>query len=337
MSVNVEKNNEGSTMLSSKVSVNCFKSVVSAAVVSLTLSMGADVLASAEAVKVIPKALTKGGCFAVERSILTEKFPGMTFLLLRAKGIRYPSEKSLEQLKANFEEAQQKVAAMEYEASAAKIMEAGKYKHILGWYEALTAAGINPKKTPPSIAKLFSAIKSGAKNGRKFPWINPLVAAYNTAALNHEVCIGGYDLDQVQHELGVRYSVKGEEFIPLGIKDEPETIKTDGEVIFSGGSQNTVITRYFVHIQSKLGCLKCEIDPKEEAQDRLSEDSTRDAFFISEIPASVDPERIPALKKDIEDFLKEHFGAEVSTTLMKGSDEPAYTEQGVEMLAWDLK
>ncbi len=111
--------------------------------------------------------------------------------------------------------------------------------------DVMQKSGINPNKYPPSIEAMFKRIIKGGQ----LPVINALVDLCNAVSLERGISLGGHDLIDIHEDLEVRYSRKGDVFLPFGsesYEDVPE-----GELIFTSG--NIVQTLKWVWRQSELG------------------------------------------------------------------------------------
>ncbi|WP_456330227.1 B3/B4 domain-containing protein [Archaeoglobus sp.] len=75
--------------------------------------------------------------------------------------------------------------------------------------------GIDPTKQRPSGEALVRRALRG-----KVPSINNVVDAGNAASMETFVPIGLYNLDRVKGKLRLRYAREGEQFIPIGGKEE---------------------------------------------------------------------------------------------------------------------
>lgn len=111
--------------------------------------------------------------------------------------------------------------------------------------EVMQKSGINPNKYPPSVEAMFKRIVKGGQ----LPLINALVDSCNAVSIEKGISLGGHDLADIHEDLEVRYSRKGDVFLPFGseiYEDVPE-----GELIFTSGK--FVQTLKWVWRQSELG------------------------------------------------------------------------------------
>lgn len=113
--------------------------------------------------------------------------------------------------------------------------------------DVMIKSGINPNKYPPSVEAMFKRIIKGGH----LPVINALVDLCNAVSIERGISLGGHDLIDIHKDLEVRYSRRGDTFLPFGAEkyeDVPE-----GELVFASG--NAVQTLKWVWRQSELGKL----------------------------------------------------------------------------------
>ena len=139
------------------------------------------------------------------------------------------------------------IQAVEKKFENAKVKEA---EEIVPYREAFTKLSINPNKFLSSIEAMASRI--GKKKG--FPQINTAVDLGNAISLKYLVPLGAHDIDSAEGDIGVRFSVQGDRFIPFG--EEAEEVLEAGELIYSVGDQ--VKTRRWIWRQSEQGKVTAE-------------------------------------------------------------------------------
>ena len=113
--------------------------------------------------------------------------------------------------------------------------------------EVMQKSGINPNKYPPSVEAMFKRIVKGGQ----LPVINALVDLCNAVSVEKGISLGGHDLIDIHDDLEVRYSRKGDVFLPFGSENYEDV--QEGELIFTSG--NIVQTLKWVWRQSELGKL----------------------------------------------------------------------------------
>ena len=103
------------------------------------------------------------------------------------------------------------------------LAEARAIPELIRLHEILKAVGVKPRRSPPSIDRLFQlALKKG-----ELPRINNLVDAYNLLSLRSRASLGAHDLDRIAPPVELR-SLRGDEpFTPLGLSEPAEV--TAGE------------------------------------------------------------------------------------------------------------
>ena len=111
--------------------------------------------------------------------------------------------------------------------------------------EVMQKSGINPNKYPPSVEAMFKRIVKGGQ----LPVINALVDLCNAVSLERGISLGGHDLIDIHEDLEVRYSRKGDVFLPFGSENYEDV--PEGELVFTSG--NIVQTLKWVWRQSELG------------------------------------------------------------------------------------
>jgi len=113
--------------------------------------------------------------------------------------------------------------------------------------DVMVKSGINPNKYPPSVEAMFKRIIKGGN----LPIINALVDLCNAVSIENVISLGGHDLIDIKEDLEVRYSRKGDIFLPFGAGEYEEV--PVGELVFTSG--NVVQTLKWVWRQSELGKL----------------------------------------------------------------------------------
>ena len=107
------------------------------AAVGISLGVSATALGAARMAAVWPKQLGKVGHFSVQRDVL-QAFPGMKFLILSAKGVKYPSDEKLEVINKGYEEAQERIKGLELSATNF----GGYTENVSIWLDQLGEAGV---------------------------------------------------------------------------------------------------------------------------------------------------------------------------------------------------
>lgn len=156
---------------------------------------------------------------------------------------------------------------------------------IQGYRAVMEKAGINPNKFQNSMEAMLKRILKGGQ----LPIINSLVDLCNAVSIEHQVSLGGHDLNDIHDDLSVGFTNGSERFLPFGAEEYEPVEK--GELVFTSG--DIVQTRKWVWRQSELGKMTLE---------------TKDVFFqlvgFDDRPGSP---LILALDS-LEDLLRTKFG-----------------------------
>jgi DNA/RNA-binding domain of Phe-tRNA-synthetase-like protein len=87
--------------------------------------------------------------------------------------------------------------------------------------------GIDPTKNRPAAEALIRRILAG----KPLPSINTLVDAYDLASIKSEVALAAFDIYKLKDKLRMRFALKGETFLGIGM-DKPMSLN-GGEVVVS--------------------------------------------------------------------------------------------------------
>lgn len=109
---------------------------------------------------------------------------------------------------------------------------------LTAWMEAFRALELNPKKFPPSVVNLVKRVRGG----KPLPFVNPLVALFNCASLEHRIPCGGDDLKVVTGNLALRFASGDETYRPLGQPEATEHPRP-GEVVYLDTGSGEVFCR----------------------------------------------------------------------------------------------
>lgn len=126
-----------------------------------------------------------------------------------------------------------------------KAEEIRELKNVKLYREVVKKSGINPNKYPPSVEAMFKRIVKGGQ----LPLINAVVDLCNAVAIEKGISLGGHDLKDIHEDLEVRYSRKGDVFLPFGCQEYEDV--DENELIFTSG--NIVQTNKWLWRQSELG------------------------------------------------------------------------------------
>lgn len=223
--------------------------------------------------------------FSVEKSVFG-CFPGMKIVCVAARGVG----------EAVNGEAVSRLLAEGWKTAGEAAAAHGNpqsHPYVLPWVEHMKEAGAPRKKFPSSIEAL---LKRAGKGGEPFR-IQPAVDFYNAVSLSCLVPAGGFDIDQLENGLVLRFSRDGDRFQALD-SDTEEAIPA-GEISYADG--DIIVTRHFVWKQSKHAL----INP-----------GTRNIVFVSEIPGELPEETTGIVAGKITDGLRECFGVEAAAQIV---------------------
>lgn len=120
-----------------------------------------------------------------------------------------------------------------------------EFEGIVPYREAFRALSINPNKFMSSI----EAMAKRVVKGNDLPSINPVVDLVNALSLKYVLPMGAHDIDALEDEIAVRFSVEGDTFIPLG-SGEMESVDA-GELVYADSKR--IRTRRWIWRQSDRG------------------------------------------------------------------------------------
>ena len=161
------------------------------------------------------------------------------------------------------------------------------HPRIKTWVAHFKALGVSRKVFPSSLEAM---VRRAGKGGEPMS-INPLVDFYNAVSLKYMVTAGGYDLDQLDQGLALRFSRGGDTFQALD-EDRPSEIP-EGEVSYADGDQ--ILTRHMLWRQSKKGLL---------------ERTSRNIVLVSEIPGEFEEGTSELILGVLLEGIRAHFQVE---------------------------
>ena len=178
------------------------------------------------------------------------------------------------------------------------------HPNVRSWREMYRAFKTKPGDYRPSAeALLRRAIKR-----RGLPGINAAVDTYNAVSVRHRIPMGGFDLDQIQGTIVLRFSEGGEPFMPLGASKSEETYP--GEVVYADDAR--VLTR-------RWNYRDCD-------ETKITEDTRA---FIMFVDGSVDMPResVESALMDLKSSLKRFCGG-TYTVQITDSEQPVFSKPG---------
>lgn len=177
------------------------------------------------------------------------------------------------------------ISSIEQKFQDKKVKES---EEILPYREAFKKIGINPNQNMSSIEAMTTRISK--KKG--LPSINPIVDLGNAISLKYLVPLGAHDMDSASKDIQVRFSNKGDLFVPFG-ETEAEVLE-DGELIYSVGDK--VKTRRWIWRQSEEG--------------KITEGS-KNIFFPIDGFKDRNYDKVIGARDELAQLLKQLLGAEV--------------------------
>lgn len=120
-----------------------------------------------------------------------------------------------------------------------------EHQDLQPYRDSFKKMDINPNKFPCSVEALTTRIVKGSN----LPDINPAVNLVNKYSLKYTLPMGAHDLDAAEGSIEVRFSRKGDVFIPFG-QTNPE-MPEEEELVYASGSN--IKTRKWIWRQSDRG------------------------------------------------------------------------------------
>lgn len=216
--------------------------------------------------------------FNVSKEVF-EKMNNLCFGVVVAKGINNEENKKIVEILEN------SIASAEIKFQDRKVKEIDE---IINYRDSFVSLGINPNKFMSSIEAIITRISK--KKG--FPSINPIVDLGNALSIKHLVPLGAHDIGHLKEDLCIRFSNKGDIFIPFGGKEEEHL--EDGELIYSVG--NEVRTRRWIWRQSEQGKITKE---------------SRDIFFPIDGFKDKNYDNVINARDELAELLKKNFNCQV--------------------------
>lgn len=205
-----------------------------------------------------------------------EKLPDLCFGVVVAKDIDNSRE-----MPEIFEYMKESMANLQNELKDKDLKE---YDKILPYRESFKTLDINANKFMSSI----EAMAKRVAKGNILPSINPIVDLGNSLSLKYVLPMGAHDMDVLEDEISVRFSVKGDVFTPLGT-DEIEILEA-GELVYADAKR--IRTRRWIWRQSNIGCIT---------------ESSKNIFFPIDGFTSSNKETIVCAMNELNSILKDKF------------------------------
>jgi DNA/RNA-binding domain of Phe-tRNA-synthetase-like protein len=222
----------------------------------------------------------------IENEII-KKYPMLRIGIVTAKDItpKVDIVIDLEQLKRKAEE--------NLRASGWRTDTISQHPYISAWRATYQSFGVKAKRHNPTAEAMIRRIL----NGDEIPKINAIVDIYLSVEVAKWLPIGGYDSNQIDGDITLRFSHGGESFKPIGGGQE---FTDSGEVVYS--DKNKILTR-------RWNYRDCDLS-------KITADST-DVILMSEaaleeIPTDSLEETIQLLSKTIGQF----FDGDISNSIL---------------------
>jgi lysyl-tRNA synthetase class 2 len=164
---------------------------------------------------------------------------------------------------------------------------------LLAWEDAHRKFGSDPERFPPSIRALLSRVTVEPN----LPFINSVVALFNTISLKYVVPCGGDDVDRVEGNLVLGRAEGSESFVPLG-SEESESPEAGEVIYFDDGSNNVLCRRWNWRNGNKT---------------KIEDTSKRLVINVDGLPPTT-PENVREARDDLAELLREHGEADVETS-----------------------
>jgi len=159
-----------------------------------------------------------------------ESFPDLRLAYLEVKGMRIGSESG--KIADLLKEASEKVRR---EMNIETVKDRADYR---AYRDFFWKQGVDPTKTRPAAEALARRVLKGSSK----PRINDFVDAYNIASLETGVPIAAFDMEALEEEMTLRYSVQGEEFLGIGM--EGSKLLEERVMVMSSGADLVAIYPY---------------------------------------------------------------------------------------------
>ena len=161
-----------------------------------------------------------------------------------------------------------------------------EYQGIIPYRDAFNQLNLNPNKFMSSVEAMVKRVSKG----NVLPSINPVVDLVNRISLKYILPMGAHDLDALAGEIAIRFSRKGDAFIPLG--EELVEVLEGGELVYADSKR--IRTRRWIWRQSNIG--------------KIDENSKNIFFPIDGFHTN--KERVVQAAEELEILLKKYFNCD---------------------------
>lgn len=167
-----------------------------------------------------------------------------------------------------------------------------KHPHIASWRELYRSFGTKAGDYRPSA----EALVRRCLKEEKLPRINNAVDLYNVVSVKHVIPMGGFDLDNVEGDIYLRYSTGDETFIPLGPGKPEETY--DGEVVYADDQR--ILTRRWNY--------------RDADETKITEETSNLVMFLDASP-EISVEKVKEAIEELRILYEKHCGGEYTTEI----------------------
>ena len=163
---------------------------------------------------------------------------------------------------------------------------------IITWREIYQSFGSSLKK----FSSIEALIRGILENERLYR-INSVVDLYNGMSAKYLLPMAAYDADKIIGDIDLRYSKKGEQFTPLGLRQVEKT--KAGEVIYAD-AQKVICRRW---------------NNKDCDQTKITSETTNVVFFMDGAP-NVAEDTVQEALVELSSHIQEIFGVSADTALV---------------------
>lgn len=167
-----------------------------------------------------------------------------------------------------------------------------EYQGIIPYRDAFNQLNLNPNKFMSSVEAMVKRVSKG----NILPSINPVVDLVNRISLKYILPMGAHDLDALEGEIALRFSRKGDTFIPLG--EELVEVLDSGELVYADSKR--IRTRKWIWRQSNIG--------------KIDENSKNIFFPIDGFQTN--KERVMKAAEELEILLKRYFNCQIKKSFI---------------------
>jgi lysyl-tRNA synthetase class 2 len=166
---------------------------------------------------------------------------------------------------------------------------------ISAWDDAHRKFGSDPSLHPPSIRSLLERVRGN----QNVPFINSVVALFNTISLKYVLPCGGDDIERTAGNLVLGLAEGSERFLALGSDREAPPIP--GEVIYYDDATKNVLCRRW--------------NWRNGERTKIDVGTRRLVINIDGLPPTT-PEVVHEARDELTNLLREHCGADLEASAL---------------------